>query len=67
MIPISVDNAGIPLANQLPPSLAPLDQGTRLRSTPIFDTRRLIIAVQKALVEQSVVQTLHISRPTAYP
>ena len=44
MIPILVDNARMPLANLLPPTLAPLDRRNAVEINPIiFDTRRLII------------------------
>ncbi len=68
MIQILVDNARMPLANLLPPTLAPLDRRNAVEINPIiFDTRRLIIAVQKTPIELKVVETLHISRPIAYP
>ena len=67
MIPILVDNARMPRANQLPPTLAPLDRRNAVEINPIFDTRRLIIAVQKTPIELKVVETLHLSRPIAYP
>ena len=51
MIPILVDNARMPLANQLPPTLARWTEGNAVEIKPIFDTRRLIIAVQKTPVE----------------
>jgi len=52
VIPILVDNARMPLANLLPPTLAPLDRRNAVEINPIiFDTRRLIIAVQKTPVE----------------
>ena len=48
MIPILVDNARMPLANLLPPTLAPLDRTNTVEINPIIlDIRRLIIAVQK--------------------
>ena len=57
MIPILGDNARIPLANQLPPTLAPLDRMSAVEINPIiFDTRRLIIAVQKLWSSLKVVK-----------
>jgi hypothetical protein len=43
VIPILVDNARMPLANQLPPTLAPLDRRNAVEINPIFDIKRLII------------------------
>jgi hypothetical protein len=54
VIPILVDNARMPLANQMPPTLAPLDRRNVVEINPIFDTRRLIIAVQKTPLELKV-------------
>ena len=51
MIPILVENARMPLANQLLPTLPPLDRRNAVEINPIFDTRRLIIAAQKTPVE----------------
>jgi hypothetical protein len=67
VIQILVDNARMPLANLLPPTLAPLDRRNAVEINPIIDTRRLIIAVEKTPIELKVVETLHISRPIAYP
>jgi hypothetical protein len=56
VIPILADNARMPLANQLLPTLAPLDRRNAVEINPIFDTRRLIIASQKTPVELKVVK-----------
>jgi hypothetical protein len=57
------DAASEPAASQL----APLDRRNAVEINPIIDTRRLIIAVEKTPIELKVVETLHISRPIAYP
>jgi hypothetical protein len=53
VIPILVDDAQMPDANQLPPALAPLVRRNAVEINPItFDTKRLITAVQKTLAEE---------------
>jgi hypothetical protein len=58
VIPILVDEARIPRANELPPTLAPLVRRNAIEINPItFDTRRLIATVQKTLTELKVSDT----------
>jgi hypothetical protein len=55
VIPILVDPARMPHANQLPPTLAPLARRNAVEINPItFDTRRLIATVRKTLAELQV-------------
>ena len=58
VIPILVDEARIPRANELPPSLAPLVRRNAVEINPItFDTKRLLATVQKTLAELKVSDT----------
>ena len=58
MIPILVDDARIPRANELPATLAPLVRRNAVEINPItFDTKRLIATVQKTLTELKVTET----------
>jgi TIR domain len=51
VIPVLVDHARMPSADELPPSLAPLVRRNAVEINPLtFDTKRLITAVQKTLV-----------------
>jgi hypothetical protein len=53
VIPILVDPARMPHANQLPATLAPLARRNAVEINPLsFDTARLITAVQKTLGEE---------------
>jgi hypothetical protein len=53
VIPILVDSARMPHANQLPATLAPLARRNAVEINPLsFDTARLITAVQKTLGEE---------------
>ena len=53
VIPILVDDAQMPRANELPATLAPLVRRNAVEINPItFDTKRLITAVQKTLAEE---------------
>jgi outer membrane protein assembly factor BamD (BamD/ComL family) len=55
VIPILVDPARMPHANQLPPTMAPLARRNAVEINPItFDTRRLIATVRKTLAELQV-------------
>jgi trehalose/maltose transport system substrate-binding protein len=55
VIPILVDDARMPHANELPPTLAPLVRRNAVEINPLtFDTRRLIAAVDKTLAERKV-------------
>jgi hypothetical protein len=55
VIPILVDGARMPRANELPPALAPLVRRNAVEVNPLtFDTRRLMTAVQKTLAEVKV-------------
>jgi tetratricopeptide (TPR) repeat protein len=71
VIPILVDEARIPRANELPPSLAPLVRRNAVEINPItFDTKRLLATVQKTLAELKVSDTTTGSAaptPTAQP
>jgi hypothetical protein len=50
VIPILVDDARMPRANQLPPTLAPLVRRNAVEINPLtFDTKRLIATVRKTL------------------
>ena len=58
VIPILVDEARIPRANELPATLAPLVGRNAVEINPItFDTKRLIATVQKTLAEVKVSDT----------
>jgi outer membrane protein assembly factor BamD (BamD/ComL family) len=58
VIPILVDEARIPRANELPPTLAPLVRRNAVEINPItFDTKRLIATVKKTLAELKVSDT----------
>jgi outer membrane protein assembly factor BamD (BamD/ComL family) len=58
VIPILVDEARIPRANELPPTLAPLVRRNAVEINPItFDTKRLIATVQKTLTDLKVTET----------
>jgi hypothetical protein len=58
VIPILVDEARIPRANELPATLAPLVRRNAVEINPItFDTKRLIATVQKTLTELKVSDT----------
>jgi hypothetical protein len=53
LIPILVDDARMPQANQLPETLASLTRRNAVEIDPLtFDTKRLITAVQKTLAEE---------------
>jgi hypothetical protein len=53
VIPILVDSARMPDANQLPVTLAPLARRNAVEINPLsFDTVRLMTAVQKSLAEE---------------
>jgi tetratricopeptide (TPR) repeat protein len=55
VIPILVDPARMPHANQLPPTLAPLARRNAVEINPLrFDTGRLIATVRKTLAELQV-------------
>ena len=55
VIPILVDDARMPHANQLPPTMAPLVRRNAVEINPItFDTKRLIATVRKTLPELQV-------------
>ncbi len=55
VIPILVDEARMPRANELPPALAPLVRRNAVEINPLtFDTRRLMTAVQNTLAEVKV-------------
>jgi hypothetical protein len=57
VIPILVDDARIPRANELPATLAPLVRRNAVEINPItFDTKRLISTVQKTLAEEQARQ-----------
>jgi hypothetical protein len=57
VIPILVDSARMPDANQLPPTLAPLARRNAVEINPLsFDTVRLMTAVQKSLGEEQAGQ-----------
>jgi hypothetical protein len=57
VIPILVDEARMPHANQLPATLAPLARRNAVEINPeTFDTRRLITAVHKTLAEEQARQ-----------
>ncbi len=58
VIPILVDDARMPRANELPATLAPLVRRNAVEINPItFDTKRLIATVQKTLAELKVSDT----------
>jgi len=58
VIPILVDEARIPRASELPPTLAPLVRRNAVEINPItFDTKRLIATVQKTLTDLKVTET----------
>jgi tetratricopeptide (TPR) repeat protein len=58
VIPILVDDARIPRANELPATLAPLVRRNAVEISPLtFDTKRLISTVQKTLAEVKVSDT----------
>jgi hypothetical protein len=58
VIPILVDEARIPRASELPPTLAPLVRRNAVEINPItFDTKRLIATVRKILTELKVADT----------
>ena len=58
VIPILVDEARIPRANELPATLAPLVGRNAVEINPItFDTKRLIATVQKTLADVKVSDT----------
>ena len=60
VIPILVDDARMPRANELPATLAPLVRRNAVEINPItFDTKRLIATVQKTLAELKVSDTSH--------
>jgi hypothetical protein len=53
VIPILVDEARIPHANELPPTLAPLVRRNAVEINPItFDTKRLMATVRKTLEQE---------------
>ena len=53
VIPILVDEARMPRADELPATLAPLVRRNAVEINPLtFDTKRLITAVQKTLAEE---------------
>jgi hypothetical protein len=57
VIPILVDDTPIPVAEELPATLAPLVRRNAVVINPeTFDTRRLITAVQKTLAEEQARQ-----------
>jgi len=57
VIPILVDPARMPRADQLPPTLAPLARRNAVEINPLsFDTVRLMTAVQKTLAEEQAPQ-----------
>jgi hypothetical protein len=57
VIPILVDEARMPGADELPAALAPLVYRNAVEINPLtFDTKRLITAVQKTLAEEQVRQ-----------
>jgi len=56
VIPILVDEARMPRADELPPSLAPLVRRNAVEINPLtFDTKRLITAVQRTLATAELV------------
>jgi hypothetical protein len=58
VIPILVDEARMPGADELPPTLAPLVRRNAVEISPLtFDTKRLISAVQKTLEALKVSDT----------
>ena len=58
VIPILVDDAPMPRANQLPASLAPLVRRNAVEINPLtFDTKRLMATVHKTLAELKVPET----------
>ena len=62
VIPILVDEARIPSADELPATLAPLVYRNAVEINPItFDTKRLIATVQKTLTELKVSDTTTVS------
>ena len=67
VIPILVDEARIPHANELPPTLAPLVRRNAVEINPItFDTKRLLATVQKTLAEVKVPDsTAALAAPTS--
>jgi N-acetylneuraminic acid mutarotase len=57
VIPILVDEAQMPGADELPATLAPLVRRNAVEISPLtFDTKRLISTVQKTLAEQQALQ-----------
>ena len=69
VIPILVDDARMPRANELPATLAPLVRRNAVEINPItFDTKRLISTVHKTLAELKVSDTATGSAsPTSTP
>jgi outer membrane protein assembly factor BamD (BamD/ComL family) len=66
VIPILVDEARIPRANELPGTLAPLVRRNAVEINPItFDTKRLIATVQKTLAELVSDTTTGSAAPTS--
>ena len=70
VIPILVDPARMPHANQLPPTLAPLARRNAVEINPLtFDTGRLIATVRKTLADLQVAnkkpdrQNQHVAGP----
>jgi hypothetical protein len=62
VIPILVDDAGMPGADELPAALAPLVRRNAVEINPItFDTKRLISTVQKTLAALKVSDTTTVS------
>jgi hypothetical protein len=57
VIPILVDEAQMPGADELPPTMAPLVRRNAVEISPLtFDTKRLISTVQKTLAEEQARQ-----------
>jgi hypothetical protein len=53
VIPILIDDARMPRANELPPTLAPLVRRNAVEINPLtFDTKRLVATVQNTLAEE---------------
>jgi hypothetical protein len=61
VIPILVDEARMPRANELPPTLAPLVRRNAVEISPAaFDTKRLITAVHRTLAEEQARQQAEV-------